>query len=489
VDGSGTQWRRFVAAAIAAAIVLVRGPARAEPLSDEASRALLAALEGPSASAAREAIDRILEAGDRRFVAVFVELLRAAESGVAAPGVRDDAARALEALTREPFGRDWPAWVRWYAASDLEPPPGFLGFKGRLLSRIDPRFGELLRDDLPRRIRVEEIVWGGVAYEGIPALDRVPSVPGREATHLGPDEPVFGVRIGGAARAYPLRILDWHELANDELGGVPISLAYCTLCGSGIVYEARLPGHDRLDFGSSGLLMRSNKLMVDRQTRTLWSQLTGEPVLGALAGREIRLRPLSSVVTRWRDWLARHPETTVLSLETGYDRPYRPGEPYAGYFASPATMFPVERRRSELPEKERILGVERDGRAKAWPLATLLERRVVNDGVGDLSLVFVARGERIWVEGSTARSGPFRYEAGGEVRAYRRGERVFREGEGRDDLLDDAGRRWSIEEDALLDGAGARLERVPGIVSYWFAWQAFHPQTELYRPDASEPGR
>jgi hypothetical protein len=486
VNGSSTGRRRLVAAAVAAAIVLALAPARSGPLSDEESRALLAALEGPSGSAAREAIDRILEAGDRRFVSVFVELLRASESGVAAPGVRDQSARALERLTREPSGRDWSAWVRWYSESELEPPPGFLGFKGRLLSRIDLRFGDLLQDDLPRRIRVEEIVWGGVAYEGIPALDRVAAVPAREASYLGPDEPVFGVQIGAASRAYPLRILDWHELANDELGGVPIALAYCTLCGSGIVYEARAPGHDRLDFGSSGLLMRSNKLMVDRQTRTLWNQLTGEPVFGALAGPKLRLRPLASVVTRWRDWLVRHPDTTVLSLETGHDRPYLPGEPYADYFASPATMFPVARRRSELPEKERIFGVERDGRARAWPLATLLERRVVNDAVGDLALVLVAHGEGIWVEGSSRRSGPFRYESGGEVRAYRRGARAFRTGEGRDDLVDDNGQRWSIEEDALRSGAGARFERVPGVLSYWFAWQAFHPQTDLYQPPGSQ---
>ncbi len=226
--------------------------------------------------------------------------------------------------------------------------------------------------------------------------------------------------------------------------------------------------------------------MVDRQTRTLWNQLTGEPLLGALAGHEIRLRPLPSVVTRWRDWLARHPDTTVLSLETGHHRSYLPGAPYAGYFASPATMFPVERRRVELPDKERIFGVEHDGRAKAWPLGTLFERRVVNDKAGDLALVLVAHGERIWVEGSNRRSGPFRYESGGEIRAYRRGARAFRAGQGRDDLIDDTGLRWSIEEDALLDGAGDRLERVPGVLAYWFAWQGFHPQTELYRPEGSE---
>ncbi len=478
---SDRQPRRIVAGVIAVAMVFAAGLVWAGPISDEESRKLLAAIEGSRGSVAREAIERIVEAGDQRFVAVFVELMRASESGVAAPLVRDQAARALERLTHGSFATDWSAWVRWYSETDLDPPPGFIGFKGRLLARIDPAFGSLLRDDLPRRIRVEEIVWGGVAYEGIPALDRPASVSAGEASYLGLDEPVFGVQIGGSARAYPLRILDWHEMVNDELGGVPFSLAYCTLCGSGIAYATRVAGQDRLDFGSSGLLMRSNKLMVDRQTRTLWNQFTGEPVLGALAGRELRLSRIPSVVARWKDWLARHPDTTVLSLATGHDRPYRPGAAYAGYFAAPGTMFPVGRKRGELPEKERIFGVDRSGLAKAYPLGTLLERGVVNDAVGDLPLVLVAYGARIWVDGSSVQSGPARYESGGEVRAYRRGDHEFRLGEASDHLLDENGQRWAVQEDALISGTGDRQERVPGVLSYWFAWQSFHPRTDLYR--------
>ncbi len=384
---------------LAALFAFAPAGAYAEPLPDAEAREALAALEDSDGQAARAAVERIVAARDTRFAAVFVELIRGADIGIASPAVRPQSADALERLTGKSFGTDWSAWVRWYAGTDLEPPPGFVGFKGRLLGRIDPEFERLLRDDYPTRIRPEEIVWGGVAYEGIPALDRPKSIPAAEATWLAPDEPVFGIQIGGEARAYPLRILDWHEMANDELGGVPFALAYCTLCGSGIAYDARIPEVGSLDFGSSGLLMRSNKLMVDRQTRTLWNQFTGRPVLGPLAEREIQLRVLPSVVTRWKDWRARHADTTVLSLDTGHRRPYRPGAAYAGYFASPDTIFPVRRARTELPAKERIFGIERDGLAKAWPLAALVDRRVVNDDVAGDPIGLVAGGKRIWVDG------------------------------------------------------------------------------------------
>ena len=473
------------------------GVAGGEPLSDAEAREVLAALNGSSSETARAAIQRVVEARDRRFVAVFIELIFAAQMDIAAHGVALRAADGLERLTGESFRVDWHQWVRWYAGTDLAPPPGFVDFKGRLFARIDPQFERLLRDEHPTRIRPEEIVWGGVPYEGIPALDRPRVIPAAEATYLDPGEPVFGIRIGDEARAYPQRILDWHEMANDELGGIPISLAYCTLCGSGIAYDTRIPGDGPLDFGSSGLLMRSNKLMVDRQTRTLWNQFTGQPVLGPLADREIRLRVVPSVVATWGAWRTRHPDTTVLALDTGFRRPYDLGAAYAGYFASPTTMFPVRRAGKELRDKDRVFGVERDGVARAYPLAILLDRRVVNDGVADELIVLVAGGRRIWVDGVSVRTGPARYEAGAEVRAFRRGPHEFRPGEHPDELIDETGCSWSLEEDGLIGPAGERLPRTAGVLAYWFGWRSFHPRTEVYeapeaktrRDPAVQPGQ
>jgi hypothetical protein len=473
---------------VATIFLVAVGSAQSAPISRDESLTLLAAIGGSSQSAAHDAIDRIVDAEDRRFTAVFIELIRASQIGIADPSVAGRASEVLKELSGQSFGTDWAGWVRWYAGTDLEPPAGFVGFKGRLLGRIDPAFETLLRDEHPSRIRAEEIVWGGVAYEGIPALDRPRVIPAAKGTYLEPDEPVFGIRIGEEARAYPLRILDWHEMANDELGGVQFSLAYCTLCGSGIAYDTRVAGRSPLDFGSSGFLMRSNKLMVDRQTRTLWNQFTGRPVLGPLAAEEIRLAVLPSVVTRWQDWLARYPKTTVLSLDTGHERPYHPGAAYAGYFASPHTMFPVRRTRDELPDKARIFGLERDGVARAYPLEALHARRVVNDRFRDDPIVLVVSGPRLFVDGRSVRSGPARYDAGAAVRAYRRGSYEFHAGEAPDALTDETGRPWSVHEDALVGPDAQRLERVPGVLAYWFGWQSYHPRTELYASESASNG-
>ncbi len=458
-------------------------PVEAGGIPDSEVPALLSALSGPSGSDARAAVARILEAEDLRFTAVFIELIRAAQIGIAAEGAGAVSASALDALHGTTRGADWPAWVAWYSGTDLEAPPGFSGWKGGLLSRIDESFGDLLRDDLPSRIRVEEVVWGGVAFGGIPALDRPPNVAPAQAGYLDPDEPVFGVFYGGQARAYPHRILDWHEMVNDEVGGVAFSIAYCTLCGSGIAYRSRASDGNDYDFGSSGFLMRSNKLMYDRQTRTLWNQLTGEPVLGSLADGDVELERLPVVVTRWKDWLATHPDTSVLSLDTGHERPYVPGAAYAGYFASPETMFPVRERSRLLPRKARVFGVEIDGVPKAFVVDRLVEEQVVNDVVNGVPLVLVAPESQIRVDGVSVREGPASYLAGAAVRAYRSGERRFAWSEGR--LEDEQGRTWRVEEEALVGPDGERAERMPGFLAYWFGWHSYHPRSLVY--GAPEP--
>ena len=151
---------------------------------------------------------------------------------------------------------------------------------------------------------------------------------------------VIGVEINGDVRAYPRRIIDWHEMVNDTVGGVPVSLAYCTLCGSAILYDGRHDG-EVYRFGTSGLLYRSNKLMYDRNTRSLWEQYTGEPAWGSLVGSGIRLETLPVVHTTWKAWLADHPDTKVLDIDTGFDRDYGPGVAYRDYWANSALIFPA----------------------------------------------------------------------------------------------------------------------------------------------------
>jgi hypothetical protein len=481
--------------AIAAIFLIAAGCGGSDPPEEPASApepsaeaGLLDAIIGQNAEA-DDAIEEILAAGDSRFVAPFIELLRMHELAWIPRERREPNVAALRELSGEDFGLDWDAWVEWYGTTDLEPPPGFTGWKGELFGRIDDGFAEFLQEGAPARDRIEEVVWGGVAVDGIPALDQPTLLSSEEATYLTPEEPVFGVSLNGESHAYPLRILDWHELVNSTIGGVPISLAYCTLCGSGIAYDGRASDGNTYTFGSSGLLFRSNKLMYDRETRTLWNQFTGEPSFGPLAGTDVTLERLPVVLTSWQAWREQHPDTRVLSLETGYVRPYSLGEAYGQYFGSDDTLFPVWQRRDDLDTKSRVFGLEADGATKAYPLATLVEEQVVNDALADEpNVIIAARGTvEVWPDGAT-------YEAGGEVRAYERADHSFMPGANEDSLTDENGSAWQVTEAALVGPAGERLERLAGHLSYWFGWYAFYPRTEIYegtstpRP-STEPAR
>ena len=442
-------------------------------LTDEEAALLMQSLAFSSEPEA--IIEAILASGDTRFIPVFIELMRANQIGMqlgAGPRAHID---ALETLSGQSFGGDWPAWVEWYGATDLVPPPGFTGWKGEILARIDPRFQDFLRDEYPSNIRVEEIQWGGVRVDGIPALDNPAMISPAEADYLRLDEPVFGISINGDHRAYPLRILDWHEMANDVVGGVPVSLAYCTLCGAGIAFHGAAPDGETYTFGSSGFLYRSNKLMYDRQTRTLWNQLTGEPVLGELVSSGIKLELLPVVLTSWEDWLAQHPDTVVLDVNTGYERPYYQGAAYGEYFAGDWTMFPVWQRSDLLETKDRIYALQVEDIPKAYPLDLLTEEQVVNDTIGMTHIVLVAGRGDVTVYPGLGQN----YSAGGEVRAYLRMDETFSPGPDADTVLDAAGNTWQVIEEALVGPDGEQLPRVNGHLAYWFGWFAFFPKTML----------
>ncbi len=449
-------------------------------LPDEEARALLDTLLNGDESEVTVAIETILAAGDQRFAAPFIELFRATGIGVVRNSGYRAYAAALERLTGEEFGEAWGSWLTWYGASTLGPPPGFTRWKGELFARIDPDFAGFFQDEPPPRVRVEEVQWGGVMVDGIPALDNPAMLPASEADYLLPEDAVFGIAINGDARAYPLRIMDWHEMANDVVGGVPLSLAYCTLCGAAIAFDGRV-SEERYTFGSSGLLFRSNKLMYDRQTRTLWNHFTGEPVMGKLAGSGQRLSLLPVVLTTWEAWQAEHPTTRVLDINTGHGRDYRAGAAYGGYFAAPDTMFPIWQQSDALPAKSQVYGLMLGGTRKAYPIERLAAAGVVNDSVGETGVVLVASRGIVTVRGTDRGAGGVAYSAGSEVRAFRRGERTFQLGDSADLLLDEAGREWRVTEEALLGPDGERAPRLNGHLAYWFGWYAFFPDTLVYQ--------
>ena len=456
-----------------------------DPLPDDRVAEILDLLLDPNAGEAvlRPVMEEILIHGDARFVAVLIELIDAGVSRRSA--FHPIVIETLRDLTGQEIGRSWEQWAAWYGKTKLTSPPGFADWKARTLAPIDERFGEFLLDGARHTIRIEEIVWGGVPVDGIRPLDNPPTLTADEATYLDPGEPVFGVVVNGEARAYPLRIMDPHELANDVVGGVPVSLVYCTLCGTGIAYDARLPDGSPLTFSTSGLLHQSNKLMYDRTTKSLWQQFSGRPVVGPLVpadgSRGPQLRAYPTVVSTWRDWRAAHPDTRVLSLETGRGRGYTLGYPYLEYFTSGEPIFPLAERSIRLPAKTWVYGLSFGDVDRAYPLRQLARARVVNDEIGGTEVVLVAPHAVIDVEAEAAVVGILSYEAGGTVRAYERPPRVrFTPGPSADVVLDAAGRRWAVTEDALVSSEGVRAPRVVGTLSFWFGWFSFHPMTEVY---------
>ncbi len=395
----------------------------------------------------------------------------AAATMILALRYRRDAAMNISAALQDITGHEalgWFDWMVWQEANpEIKPHPSFTEFKLEVFRRLDPNFLRFFASDWAdpgnMKIRLEEITWGGVEVDGIPALDHPKLIAAADADDLLDDDLVFGVEINGDARAYPLRIMGWHEMFNEVIGGVPVALAYCTLCGSGILFETQVEGRGRpFVFGSSGLLYRSNKLMFDRETHSLWNQFTGEPVVGPLAAGGIRLRIRPVVITSWARWRESHPDTRVLSLDTGYPRDYGSGVVYVEYFASPDLMFPTRVDEAQLRQKDYVFGIRDVAAAKAWPLEVFTDGAVINDAVGFREVVLIGDTETR------------------TVRAYDRGGRIFEATAERNGLQGPGG-IWKIEEEMLVGPDGTRLARVPGHVAYWFAWDGYMGvHSELY---------
>ena len=277
----------------------------------------------------------------------------------------------------------------------------------------------------PASVSTGEIMSGGPPRDGIPALLQ-PATLAAGSSSWSDDEMVLAIEHGGESRAYPIAILDWHELVNDTLGGDPILVTYCPLCGTGIVFDRRIDGEART-FGVSGLLYRSDVLLYDLETESLWSQIAAKAVTGPSLGA--RLRILRSTRIRWGEWKARHPESTILSPQTGYGRRYG-SSPYGSYADVRDLYFPVKYERRYHP-KMPTLGVRLPtGLTRAYPA-----EEVVN--------------------------------AGGRVREEVGGYPVALE-------YDRESRRFEVS-------APSEVEIIEG---YWFAWSAFHPDSEVFEHEA-----
>ncbi|MBI4327109.1 MAG: DUF3179 domain-containing protein, partial [Chloroflexi bacterium] len=275
-------------------------------------------------------------------------------------------------------------------------------------------------------IPTSEILSGGPGRDGIPSIDKPKFVRPSAANFMLPDDLEVSVTIGDKTRAYALRILVWHEIVNDDLAGQPIAVTYCPLCGTAMVFNRQI-GNRTLVFGVSGLLHNSDVLMYDRQTDSLWSQLAMKSVSGPQVNTELEW--LASEHLTWAAWREKYPQGEVLSTQTGAQRNYS-GSAYASYEQSPDTMFPVPPHRTELPKKEWVVGVIVDGIARAYPLRSLAENQTVRDQVNTAAL-----------------------------------EITFD----------------PVSQQAVVKRAESG-DVLPNVKVYWFAWQAFYPETGLWKP-------
>ena len=270
------------------------------------------------------------------------------------------------------------SFVAWTATSLLV--PGIAGPNGfSLTTCLIPR---------------TQIVSGGPSRDGIPALNAPAMVSADAGSYLADDDRIVGISIQGDVRAYPIKILAWHEVVNDVVGGVPIVVTYCPLCQSVFVFDRRFDDGVRV-FGVSGLLYNSNVLMFDRQPEgreSLWSQAQMRAVTGPAAEEEAHLTVLPSELTSWRDWVERLPYTRVMSLQTGYSRSYmRPA--YAEYFATDSLMFPVELKTARPPgrqNKDLLAVVYAGGMARAYAFEDVVESAgrngILTDRIGDIEV-------------------------------------------------------------------------------------------------------
>ena len=272
-------------------------------------------------------------------------------------------------------------------------------------------------------INKEEIFSGGPPRDGIPSIDQPKFIPVEKVDYLKDDDIVIGLVRGETARAYPTRILVWHEIVNDTIEGEAVAVTYCPLCGTAMVFEREIDGKE-LTFGVSGLLYHSDVLMYDRESESLWSQLAMKAVTGKAKGKELKWLPSAHIT--WKAWRDQHPNGEVLSTDTGYRRDYG-GEAYSSYFSSGEPMFPVPQTRGELTNMEWVIGIVVDGKAKAYPAKELPKDHAIEDNLGSKQFIV---------------------------------------------SYDHKNRHPQV--------IGSDGKVISSVMVFWFAWQAFYPRTELW---------
>ena len=336
------------------------------------------------------------------------------------------------------------------------------------------------KTDFTRRsVPYSEIMSGGPSKDGIPAIDHPKFVSVEEAAAwLDDREPVQVVDISGKARAYPIQILIWHEIVNDVVGGTPVTVTFCPLCNTALVFQATLPDGRQLDFGTTGKLRFSDLVMYDRQTESWWQQLTGEAIIGELTGTRLEFIP--SPVVSWSEFKQAHPEGRVLSRDTGFSRSYG-RNPYSGYDSGQPFLYrgPEDDR---LRATERVATVTIGATDVAFPFSVLQTNPVVHYVVDDSEIViFYKQGTASALDRSDISEGRDVGATGVYIPEVNNQLLTF-QADG-DHFIDrETGSTWNLLGQAISGTLeGERLEPVVHGNHFWFAWAAFKPNTIIYK--------
>jgi hypothetical protein len=467
-------------------------------------RHLVDELLSRDADAHAEAVARLADEGDERVIPHLLEVLVVDAIGndwsrfgfpevlrdrdpprylelpeVSWPGARD----ALASLSEPDFDSDhaWVEWESWYSQQEIEPLAGFDKWKLRLYHSYLPPVGGLL-DCEPRNFDLQAVRWGNCDRSFLAALNAPDFVSGDavddsdegaggnssgSTRYLSAEDHIFGFVLEGVAYAVPRWVLFPHELMNVELGGLPVSLTYCTLCNAPILYDRRIDG-DVLTFGSTGLLASGNKVMYDEETESLWDQHAGTPMGGQYQASHpgLFLDQFAVTQTDWESWKAEYPDTLVLDVDTGYGYDYSYYDGNIGFFRhywnEESVVQPGVRTTDDgdLPEKASVYGITEGSTAWVIPETELAEDDVLVGTVAGRQVVALR-------------------DATGDVAVYDApSTQLDRRGDG---LIDENGRTWTVTRSEIRGPDGSAHDRIAGRHGLWFAFRTHYDETHVLR--------
>lgn len=317
-------------------------------------------------------------------------------------------------------------------------------------------------------IPIDQVIDGGPGRDGIPSIENPAFYQANDPrvnTYMQSDDLILGVVRGGEVRAYPHRILDWHEIVNDEISGAKFSVNYCPLTGSAFAWESKVGGQETT-FGVSGLLYNTNLILYDRATNSNWSQLTLECVNGPSLGDVPK--NLEILETDWDTWKTMYPNSKVLSNDQGISRdysvyPYGPYKDDHDFF-----IFPLSNLNPALPNKQRVHAVLNGTTSKAYTFDKFVGGKVVKDVIGNKDILVVGNSNIIYSFelNNTHSSLTFTYDFNGSGHFF----------------IDDEGNKWMITGEAIEGPrTGQKLKATNSFMSFWFALAIFYPNPQIYQ--------